>query len=178
MPRVLLVLALLCSVARADGPYVSWGMTAWMARDGLADKMKDGDATFHLLVGMRTHNLALEAWTDPAMDHVSADGLDAKYMVPLGRWISPYARLRFARMTVDVDGMHDTGLGGGLAIGIQAQFPAYPFGLLMPAWFGAPLGPRRTGGIYVEFADESYGVFAQPQRFWRFTWGWAWGGAF
>lgn len=178
MARIALLLALLCSTARADGPYVSWGMSAWIARDGLASKMKDGDATFQLLVGMRVHDLALEAWSAPAIDHVGAEGLDAKYMVPLGDYCSPYARLRFARMTVDVDGMHDTGLGGGLAVGVQFQFPAYLFGLLIPAWFAAPAGPRRAGGIYVELADESYGVFEQPQRFWRFAWGLAWGGAF
>jgi len=178
MPRVLLVLALLCSTSRADGPYVSWGMSAWMARDQLAAKLPDGDATFQLIVGMRVHELALEAWMAPAIDHVGAEGIDAKYLVPLGRYVSPYARLRLARMTVDVDGMRDAGLGGGLAVGIQLQFPAHPFGLLIPAWFAAPAGPRRTGGIYVEFADESYGVLEQPQRFWRFAWGLAWGGAF
>lgn len=178
MHRIAFVLALLCSMARADGPYVSWGMSAWIARDELAAKLKDGDATFQLLVGMRVHQLALEAWTAPAIDHVGAEGLDVKYLGSLGAYVSPYVRLRFARMAVDVDGVHASGLGGGLAAGVQLQFPAHPFGLVIPAWFAAPAGPRRTGGIYVEFADEQYLVGDLPQRFWRFAWGLAWGGAF
>jgi hypothetical protein len=174
MARVLFVLALLCSAARADGPYVSWGMSAWWAKGPLAAKLPEGDATFQLLVGMRVREIAVEAWTAPAIDHLGAEGVDVKYLGSLGRYISPYARLRLARMTLDVDGMHGSGLGVGLALGVQAQFPAHPFGLLIPAWFGAPAGPRKTGGIYVEVADESYAV----GRFWRLSWGLAWGGAF
>lgn len=182
--RILLALALLCSTARADGAYVSWGMSAWLGRDTIGKLSPHGDATFDLRVGMRVRNVALEAFTSPGVDHVSVTGVDAKLLWPLGRYVSPYARLRLARMTVDLDEhtesgrsvgpIHDSGLGGGVALGVQVQFPAYPFGLVMPAWFGAPAGPKRTGGVFIEVADEHYA----PEGFWRITWGFAWGGAF
>lgn len=172
--RTLLVLALLCSTARADGPYVSWGMSAWWGRDTIGRRQPDGDATFDLRLGMRIRNLAIEAFTSPGVDALSVTGIDAKLLVPVGRYLAPYARLRVARMTVDLDTLHDSGLGFGYGIGLQAQFPAHPFGLLLPAWFAAPAGPRRTGGVFIELADEYYA----PEGFWRFAWGLAWGGAF
>jgi hypothetical protein len=184
--RILIALALLCSTVHADGPYVSWGMSAWWGRDEIGKLRPDGDATFDLRVGMRVRNVALEAFTAPSPGALSVTGIDAKVLLPLGRYVSPYARLRAARMTVDIDAyydssrgmdvaaMHDSGLGVGLALGVQLQFPAYPFGLILPAWFAAPAGPKRTGGIFVEVGDEYYA----PEGFWRFAWGFAWGGAF
>jgi hypothetical protein len=182
--RIAILLALLCSTARADGPYVSWGMSAWWGQDAIGTLRPDGDATFDLRVGMRVRNVAIEALWSPSPDALSVTGLDAKWLLPLGRYVSPYARLRVARMSIDLDegydargdtpALHDSGLGGGVALGVQVQFPAYPFGLLIPAWFAAPAGPKRTGGIFVELGDEYYA----PEHFWRFAWGVAWGGAF
>jgi len=191
MARVLLVLALLCSVARADGAYVSWSLTGWFPRDKLATKLANTDngAQFALIAGMRIHDVAIEAWhSSPMHSGIAVTGLDAKLLVPLGRYVSPYARVRLARMTVDLDPTSDhdaplTGLGGGGAIGVQVQFPGRTFGLVIPAWFAAPFGWKGTGGIYVEFGHETYGLATagerpSAERFWRFAYGVAWGGSF
>jgi hypothetical protein len=182
--RIAIMLALLCSTARADGPYVSWGMSAWWGQGASGMLRSGGDATFDLRVGMRVHDTALEAFTSPDVDTLSVTGLDAKWLRPLGRYVSPYLRLRVARMSIDLDGsydahgdtpaFHDSRLGVGAAIGIQTQFPAYPFGVLFPAWFAAPAGPKRTGGMFLELGHEYYA----PEHVWRFAWGLAWGGAF
>ncbi len=174
------------------GPYVAWSLTGWFPRDRLAVVMghqKDDDAQFALIVGLRFHHIAIEAWHAPPMSSgLDVRGLDAKAMLPIGRYVSPYARVRLARMRVDLDyyGVSEpstTGLGGGFAVGVQAQFPGRMFGLLLPAWFAAPFGFRGTGGVFVEFGSEAYGLAVgappgKPERFWRFAYGVAWGGAF
>lgn len=195
--RAIIVLCLLCSVARADtGPYVSWSLTGWFPTGKLAAAMRSSDngAQFALIVGARFgHHVALEAFTAPAMNHaedpaIDVEGVDAKLMWPLGRYVTPYVRLRLARMTVDLDpiGTRDaklSGLGGGEGVGLQVQFPGRMFGLIIPAWFAAPFGLKGIGGIWTEVSHEVYGLSAGGSRagsepFWRYAYGVAWGAAF
>jgi hypothetical protein len=195
MRALVLVISIASATAHAGppsdvGPYVSWTLTGWLPRDKLAatlGKNEENGAQFALVLGMRVHHLALEAWRSPEMQSgVDVQGVDVKAILPIGRYFSTYGRLRYARMTVDVDpnSTRDAplvGNGGGAAAGIQVQFPGRTFGLLIPAWFGAPFGWRGTGGVYLEFGSESYALGPRgspPERFWRYAYGVAWGAAF
>jgi hypothetical protein len=195
---VLVISIALATPARAGGlsdvgPYAAWSMTGWFPRDRLAVLMghqKDDNAQFSLIAGMRIHHIAIEAWHSPPLSSgIDVRGIDAKAMLPIGRYLSPYARVRVAQMRVQLD-YYDSlrepsvsGIGGGVAFGVQTQFPGRMFGLLLPAWFAAPFGFRGTGGVFVEFGSEAYAVPigtppGKPERFWRFAYGVAWGGAF
>ena len=196
--RAILVLLALCSVARAGtGPYVSWSLTGWFPTGKLAASMKhdENGAQFALIVGARFgRHLALEAFTAPSLDHdgqdpaIDVEGVDAKLLWPLGRYVTPFVRLRLGRMTVDMDptGTSDaklSGRGGGEGLGLQGQFPGRMFGLIIPAWFAAPLGVKGTGGIWTEVTHEAYDLAAGGSRgasehFWRYAYGVAWGAAF
>jgi hypothetical protein len=175
------------------GPYIGWASVGWIPRDRLAVLMghqKDDNAQFSGFVGMRFHHVAIEAWHAPPFgDGLDVRGIDIKAMLPIGRYFSPYARLRFAHMRVQLDYYDNlreppvSGIGGGFAIGVQAQFPGRMFGLLLPAWFAAPFGFHGTGGVFFDFGSEAYALPVgkppgPPERFWRFAWGVAWGGAF
>ena len=177
------------------GPYVSWSVTGWFPTDKLASRFEhvDNGAQFALILGARLgDHLAIEAFTAPPLNHdqpsIDVEGVDAKLMWPLGRYVTPYARLRLARMTVDLDTTDHrtaplTGMGGGEGIGLQVQFPGRMFGLVIPAWFAAPFGLKGTGGIWTEVSHEAYdlaagGPHGAPEHFWRYAYGVAWGAAF
>ena len=198
--RFLIALALVCGTARADdgpklGPYVSWSLTGWFPTDKLAARFEhvDNGAQFALILGARvTDHLAIEAFTSPAMSHdqpsTAVEGVDAKILWPIGRYVTPYARLRLARMNVELDTLYHrtavlSGMGGGEGLGIQFQFPGRMFGLIIPAWFAAPFGFKGTGGIWTEVTHEAYDLAAggsrgSPEHFWRYAYGVAWGTAF
>ncbi len=201
---IALLLAVLCGTARAGGPrgssavgpYVSWSLTGWFPQDKLASFMKHADngARFALIVGARLgKHVALEAFMAPPLNSdqptIDVRGVDVKVMWPIGRYVTPYARLRVARMTVDFETIAGhapdlRGLGGGEGIGLQVQFPGRMFGLIIPAWFAAPFGFRGVGGIWTEATHEAYdlaprdGSRAATEHFWRYAYGVAWGMAF
>jgi len=194
---VLVIWIALAGPARAGGfsdtgPYVAWSLEGWFPRDRLAAVMghqREDNAQFALIAGLRLHGIAIEAWHAPPMSSgIDVRGVDGKAILPIGRYFAAYARVRLAQMRVDLEyyNVHEpsrTGIGGGYAAGIQAQFPGRMFGLLLPAWFAAPFGFRDTGGVFVEFGEEAYELAigtsqVRPERFWRFAYGVAWGGAF
>ena len=177
------------------GPYISWSLTGWFPTDKLATKINSDEngAQFALIVGARLgEHVAVETFVAPPLDSdqptIDVRGVDLKLMWPIGRYFTPYARLRVARMAVDFETIPGhapdlRGIGGGEGIGLQVQFPGRMFGLIVPAWFAAPFGFKGIGGIWTEVTHEAYDLaphvgHGATEHFWRYAYGVAWGTAF
>ena len=177
------------------GPYISWSLTGWFPTDKLVTKINSDEngAQFALIVGARLgEHVAVETFVAPPLDSdqptIDVRGVDLKLMWPIGRYFTPYARLRVARMAVDFETIPGhapdlRGIGGGEGIGLQVQFPGRMFGLIVPAWFAAPFGFKGIGGIWTEVTHEAYDLaphvgHGATEHFWRYAYGVAWGTAF
>ena len=184
MRSLVVVVIFLCLVTTAHaqsatGIYAGVSEEGWFPHGRLAEMFshKDNGAQFSLIIGARWKFLAIEAWDSPAMQSgISVWGLDAKLLLPLGRYMSTYARLRLGHMTVDLDPYETddhplSGFGGGEAVGFQANLPARLFG---------------TWGAFLEFGHERYelglddghGVYPKAEGFWHYAYGVTWGTAF
>jgi hypothetical protein len=174
--RSLIVTVALLAVpapAIADGMYGRLSMGGGHVTDELAEVFGTNTIHMRLAIGYRWDRVAIEAWLGPESaigpydydgnangdyepnDHtLGLYGLDVKFIQPLNKNVSAYARVSASHAYYGDLDLGGRGLGGAAGIQLAGKVPALGY-LWWPLFFLGK-GPKVHSAIYFDVSHDFY----------------------